>query len=253
MFIADATSKYAVVQINDATYINSAINPKAASNVYNTGCASNNNINNSTDNINSNHFIPDVTTTPKITNKAELDNFAFAQQYINAKGVAITDTLIVIDAKRQVLELYKNNCLANVYTVSTSSRGLGEINGTKKTPLGLHKVTDKVGAHAPPFAIFKHRTFTGQIWPKNTPRHKHRKDYIVTRILHLEGLETGLNRGKRNGVSVDSKERGIYIHGTTMEWKLGKPSSIGCIHMSSSNVTKLFEQAPVGTLVLIKA
>ncbi|HXH54788.1 MAG TPA: L,D-transpeptidase, partial [Gammaproteobacteria bacterium] len=84
------------------------------------------------------------------------------------------------------------------------------------------------------------------------PRNQHRKDYISTRILRLEGLQPGLNKGRdKLGRIVDSETRAIYIHGTTMEWKLGAPTGKGCVHMSAADVVKLFESVPTGTLVWI--
>ncbi|MBP6104144.1 MAG: L,D-transpeptidase, partial [Gammaproteobacteria bacterium] len=43
----------------------------------------------------------------------------------------------------------------------------------------------------------------------------------------------------------------VYIHGTTMEWKLGAPSTKGCVHMRADDVIRLFNSVPVGTLVWI--
>lgn len=36
-----------------------------------------------------------------------------------------------------------------------------------------------------------------------------------------------------------------------MEWKLGTPSTIGCIHLSSKDIVELFNSVPVGSLVMI--
>ena len=56
------------------------------------------------------------------------------------------------------------------------------------------------------------------------------EDVITSRILWLDGLEDGVNKGG----DVDSKERFIYIHGTAEEGLIGKPASIGLslIHIS---------------------
>jgi len=37
-----------------------------------------------------------------------------------------------------------------------------------------------------------------------------------------------------------------------MEWKLGMPSTKGCVHMSADDVIKFFNEVPVGTLVWIR-
>ena len=62
----------------------------------------------------------------------------------------------------------------------------------------------------------------------------------VTRILHLRGLESQ-NAGAYG--------RGIYIHGTPEERKIGRPASYGCIRMRSRDVVRLFDSIPVGTKV----
>jgi len=73
------------------------------------------------------------------------------------------------------------------------------------------------------------------------------KDWILSRILWLEGVQTGVNRRG----SVDTRSRYIYIHGTHAEEQIGKPVSHGCIRMCNSDVIELFEQVREGETVLI--
>lgn len=170
--------------------------------------------------------------------------------------------LIVINTANQTLYLYQpNGVILKSYIISTSKKGLGQLLGSHKTPIGLHKIVEKIGHNVPHYGIFRNRQFTNKVWQKdffvnNAPQKKqlarHKKDFIVTRILRLQGLEIGTNQGKdHQGKIVDSLHRGIYIHGTTMEWKLGKPSTIGCIHLSSQDIVELFNLVPIGCLVLI--
>jgi len=72
-------------------------------------------------------------------------------------------------------------------------------------------------------------------------------DWILTRILWLEGMETGKNRRGR----VDTKSRFIYIHGTHEEDMLGTPASHGCIRMCNTDILKLFEHTHTGEIVRI--
>ena len=72
---------------------------------------------------------------------------------------------------------------------------------------------------------------------------------IAHRILWLEGLEPGFNRGD----GVDSHDRYIYIHGIGDERTLGRPASIGCIHLAASDLLPLFDRIPEGTLVWIQS
>lgn len=134
------------------------------------------------------------------------------------------------------------------YVVSTSRFGLGSAAGSNKTPLGRHRVAQKFGASEPIGAVFEGRVATGRIAAVLDAGVSAEEDLITTRILWLEGLEPGSNRGP----GVDSKARYIYIHGTNEEWLLGRPASHGCIRMSNQDVLELFETIPVGTAVLIR-
>lgn len=171
--------------------------------------------------------------------------------HIETLGVTPSSHLIVIDTKAQTLAVLKDNRIKHTYTISTSKRGLGQRIDTYKTPQGLHRVNEKIGDGVPHQGIFYRRQFVGEAW-KPLPRHQHLKDFITTRILRLEGLQPGFNKGRDSwGRNVDSEHRAIYIHGTTMEWKLGAPSTKGCVHMSAKDVVHLFNSVPVGTLVWI--
>ena len=76
---------------------------------------------------------------------------------------------------------------------------------------------------------------------------KSKTDDITSRILWLDGLEKGLNKGE----GIDSFKRYIYIHGTSEEGRLGSPASHGCIRMKNKEVIGLYEKIKIGTLVLI--
>ena len=74
---------------------------------------------------------------------------------------------------------------------------------------------------------------------------------ITTRIMWLDGLEPGFNRGTNGTANVDTHDREIYIHGTGDQNSLGKPASIGCIHLADANLIPLYDRLPIGTLVWI--
>lgn len=159
--------------------------------------------------------------------------------------------VIVVSTENQTLSVFEKGCLKDHFVISTSKNGQGQEYGSFKTPLGLHRIREKIGEGVPPYGIFNQRRYVGATW-KKTPRFFHKKDYISTRIFCLEGLENGFNRGfDRWGRVVDSKERAVYIHGTTMEWKLGRPFTKGCIHMGTKDVIRLYDYIPQGALVMI--
>ena len=128
------------------------------------------------------------------------------------------------------------------YLISTSRFGIGEINGSNRTPRGLHRVARKVGGGYPVGTAFKSRLPVGTTW-QGMPEAP-----IAHRIFWLEGLEPGLNRGGE----LDTFNRYIYIHGLGDEPTLGRPASCGCIHLSATDIMPLYDRLPVGTLVWIQ-
>ena len=72
-------------------------------------------------------------------------------------------------------------------------------------------------------------------------------DIVTSRILWLEGLEEGINKGP----GVDSKSRFIYIHGTAEEGLIGELASNGCVRMYNSDVIDLYSRVTVNTQVWI--
>ena len=79
-------------------------------------------------------------------------------------------------------------------------------------------------------------------------RENNENDYVTSRILWLDGLEEGHNKGG----NVDSFKRYIYIHGTHEEGLIGEKASHGCIRMFNNDVIELFSYIPEETEVNIK-
>lgn len=129
------------------------------------------------------------------------------------------------------------------YVISTARNGLGGTVNSNRTPTGMHRVTEKIGKGVPLRGVLEERRFTGAIAPRDSAN----GDIITSRILRLGGLEPGVNQGG----TVDSQDRAIYIHGTADEASLGRPSSHGCIRMYNTDVVGLFDEVPLGTLVVI--
>ncbi len=125
---------------------------------------------------------------------------------------------------------------------STSRFGIGQTERSNRTPLGLHRIAEKIGAGEPAGTVFKSRKVVG-----HTSQPEFADAKITTRILWLEGLEPGFNHGG----NVDSHDRYIYIHGTADQSSIGKPTSCGCIHLADADLIPLFDLLPVGTLVWI--
>ncbi len=134
-----------------------------------------------------------------------------------------------------------------VYPVSTAAQGAGERNGSGCTPRGAHIVRARIGAGAVSGTVFVGRRPTGEICTPELYARAPKRDWILTRILWLSGLEPGRNRLGE----VDTMRRYIYIHGCPDEVAVGVPGSHGCIRMRNADLIELFDQVPVGTPVMI--
>ncbi len=131
--------------------------------------------------------------------------------------------------------------LRQTFRCSTSRHGIGQIAGSNRTPLGLHRIAEKHGGAQPVGTIFRDRLPVGNLADGMIP------GAITHRILWLAGLEDGFNRGG----NVDTYARYIYIHGTGDEATIGRPASGGCVHLAAADLLPLYAAAPVGTLVWI--
>ena len=155
---------------------------------------------------------------------------------------------IAVAAAEQRLCVYNGDAEVAAYSISTSRFGLGERRGSFMTPRGRHVVRAKIGAGAPPGAVFVGRRPTGEIYSAALARAFPDRDWILTRILWLSGLERGRNRLGE----VDTMRRYIYIHGAPDSAVMGVPGSIGCIRMRNADVIELFEAVPAGAIVVIR-
>ena len=154
---------------------------------------------------------------------------------------------LVVDVKGQRMDVVADGKVSRTYPVSTSARGVGSQSGSNKTPLGQHRIAKKIGGDQPLGMAFVGRKPTGQMPPILTDNTDAKKDWILSRILWLEGMEPGKNRGD----GVDSRRRYIYIHGTNEEGLIGRPASHGCVRMRNRDVIELFDLVAEGTEVEI--
>ena len=152
---------------------------------------------------------------------------------------------IEVDLGRQRLLLWNQGRVLRECLVSTGGNGIGEINGSGCTPRGRHVVRAKIGAGAPEGMLFRARRPTGDIWTPELHARFPGRDWILTRILWLSGLEPGRNRLR----DVDTMRRYIYLHGTPEETQLGKPGSHGCVRMANQDIVELFDLVKPGTEV----
>lgn len=154
---------------------------------------------------------------------------------------------LIISIAEQWLRLIEGQKVLMETAISTALNGPGEEEGSGCTPRGRHRVRAKIGAGCPENTVFVARRPTGEIFTPELRRKAPQRDWILSRILWLSGLEPGKNRlGNR-----DTMRRYIYIHGTPDEEPMGVPLSHGCVRMRNKDIIALFDMVPVGTPVLI--
>jgi len=146
-------------------------------------------------------------------------------------------TLLYVDIESQSLLYIAKGTVLKVYSISSSAYGTGSKENSFKTPLGKHEIYKKLGTNLPTNAILKGRVWNGAIADIIKEPIDTDFDHVTSRIMWLDGLEEGLNKGK----GIDSRKRFIYIHGTAEEVLIGKPASDGCIRMYNSDVVELFD------------
>ena len=155
---------------------------------------------------------------------------------------------IKISIQNQTLTLFDNlGCVKAQYPVSTAANGVGCEKDSGCTPLGKHIIRAKIGAGAAANTVFVARRPTGEICTPELMAQYPNRDWILTRILWLSGLEIGKNRLG----NVDTMQRYIYIHGTPDSTDMGEVGSHGCVRMRNADVIELFDLVEVGTKVFI--
>ena len=157
--------------------------------------------------------------------------------------ISPTKFILVAHISSQTLSLFEDGKFVKTFSCSTSRFGIGQVEGSNRTPLGLHRIAEKIGVGEPAGTVFKSREIVG-----HTSQPEFADAKITTRILWLEGLEPGFNQGG----NVDSHHRYIYIHGTADQKSIGTPASHGCIHLADADLIPLFDLLPSGTLVWIQ-
>lgn len=152
-----------------------------------------------------------------------------------------------VDIGSQSLLVREDDRVVKRYAVSTARNGAGELLHSEQTPRGWHVVRARIGADQPVNTVFRGRRPTGEIYSAALRSAQPERDWILTRILWLSGLEVGKNRLG----AVDTMRRFIYIHGCPDEDEMGVPGSHGCIKMHNQDVIELFNRIPAGTRVFI--
>jgi len=155
--------------------------------------------------------------------------------------------ILRIDASTQVMQCYLGDEMVKNYPVSTGKNGLGELSGSECTPRGWHAIYSIIGLQHEVNSVLVSRQWTGELYSAELAAQYPGRDWILTRILQLDGLEPGRNKGN----DVDSLARYIYIHGTPDTTELGAPGSRGCVRMRNADIIELANWVKVGSRVYI--
>ena len=119
--------------------------------------------------------------------------------------------MITINISEQALE-YKGKS----YSISTAINGIGEIEDSYCTPTGKFKIAEKIGANLELGSVLVDRKSTGEIYNAVLAKKYPDRDWILTPILWLDGIEEH---------NLNTKNRYIYIHGSPDETLIGMPGS----------------------------
>jgi hypothetical protein len=152
-----------------------------------------------------------------------------------------------ISISEQRCFLFEDNQLIFEAAVSTAKNGVGEQKNSGCTPLGKHIIRACIGKGQPVNTVFVGRRPTGERFSEELAKQFPERDWILTRILWLSGLELGKNRLG----NVDTMQRYIYIHGCPESEPMGVPLSHGCIRMHNEALLRLFDKVKPGLNVNI--
>ncbi|HAT8179180.1 TPA: L,D-transpeptidase family protein [Legionella pneumophila] len=155
---------------------------------------------------------------------------------------------IFISIKKQEMSCFEKDHLIANYAISSGKNGVGEKINSGCTPRGWHKIHSILGLDLPINSVMVARKWTGEIYSESLAAQFTERDWILTRILQLDGLEPGRNKGG----DVDTLQRYIYIHGTPDTTQLGIPGSHGCIRLNNDAIIELATWATKNTLVYIQ-
>jgi lipoprotein-anchoring transpeptidase ErfK/SrfK len=152
-----------------------------------------------------------------------------------------------VSISKQTLSVIDDGTVLRVYHVSTAKNGPGERMGSGCTPRGWHDIRAKIGEGQPVHSVFVGRRPTGEIYSSELANQFPQRDWILTRILWLGGLEPRKNRYGQ----VDTAWRYIYIHGSPDQSVNGKADSHGCIRLRNSDMMDLFAYVKIRDKVYI--
>jgi hypothetical protein len=80
-----------------------------------------------------------------------LSNFGMACKKFT---IAPTQFILIVSIAEQTVSLFEQNKFVKKFPCSTSRFGIGQAEGSNCTPLGLHRIAEKIGASEPRGNVF---------------------------------------------------------------------------------------------------
>ncbi len=148
-----------------------------------------------------------------------------------------------IDLSHQQLNVLENgHTVMFTCPISSGAAGVGTQEGSGRTPIGKFRICAKIGDGEALDTIFISRAPVGH-YPTDIPAGMdENSDYILTRILWLDGIEEH---------NANTRSRYIYLHGTNRTDLLGTPASHGCIRLAPQDMLTVFELTQEDAEVII--
>ncbi|MDH5514701.1 MAG: L,D-transpeptidase, partial [Gammaproteobacteria bacterium] len=102
--------------------------------------------------------------------------------------------LIQVSIEQQRLQLLDDGKPVMDTLIATAANGPGEVMHSECTPRGWHRVRARIGDGCPPGTVFVGRRPTGELYTPALKAAEPERDWMLTRILWLCGMEPGINR-----------------------------------------------------------
>ena len=78
--------------------------------------------------------------------------------------MSISKNRIVIAILEQALFVYRGDIIHKSYPIASARNGIGQQEGSECTPLGKHRIVEKIGSDAPVYAVFVGRQWQGELY-----------------------------------------------------------------------------------------
>lgn len=162
-------------------------------------------------------------------------------------------TLLLVDQPSYKMRLYRNGRMVNEYDVSFGQgRGPKEVEGDNKTPAGMYFVIQKhSGRFDGPYGAYYGGYWIKINYPNAFDANRAKSQNLIS-AAQRDAISTTWN-SRQPTLENTRLGGGIGFHGWNQEWDNSgaRHLSWGCVVMHIYDISKLYEQIPVGAMVVI--